>query len=63
MTKRTIRDDQTIRHADITVDVTQNVVTVTAGRGDDHQHIELTPDQALRLADALAGVTRWDDEA
>ena len=29
--------------------------------GDDHQHLELSSEQALRLADALAGVTSWGD--
>lgn len=61
MSKSRIKPDRTFRDGDITVDVdTTGYVNIIVG-GDDHQHLELSSEQALRLADALAGVTSWGD--
>jgi hypothetical protein len=61
MADRTLKNDRTIRHGDITVDVTDGTVTITAGRTEDHEHLELTADQAIRLYDGLSDVMSWDD--
>jgi len=60
---KVIARDRGVRRGDISADTdTLGIVTITIGTGDDHQHLELTNEQALTLADVLAGLTNWHGE-
>jgi hypothetical protein len=58
MTKRTLKNNVTVRYGEVSVEVDANIATVKVGDG----KLDMLAEQALRLSDALAGVTQWGDD-
>jgi hypothetical protein len=58
MSKRTLKNNVTVRYGDVSVEVDAGIATVKVGDG----KLDMLAEQALRLADALAGVTQWGDD-
>jgi hypothetical protein len=64
MSSLKVTPDKTVRHGDVSADVSKDgVVTITVGDGDDHEHLEMDSEHAMRLANVLSEITEWGPDA